>query len=184
MDAQGLTGNHPSLHHSHGQRWVSRRELSSPKTWECRTKPVGLLCHMVLGNPFHRATCPARWLASAACRRSRLPPRVPGDWAGREAGEEEASGKQPRQSGAGPPPTARPGRAHTPPSERGKARGLVANSVLAAPQGLPGRLEFLRSINYVLQIKIATQRTEDIKNSSTYSPLLRVLWERVRQLHS
>lgn len=51
--------------------------------------------------------------------------------------------------------------------EEGQRAG--GNSVLAAPQGLLGRLEFLRSINYVLQIKIVTWRTEAIKNSSTYS---------------
>lgn len=135
----------------------------------CRTKPVGPPCRTVLGNPLDGAMWPAWWLARAAPHHSRLPPRVPGDWGGREAGEEETSGKQPRWSGAGPPHTACPGRACAPASERRKARGLVANSILAAPQGVLGRLEFLSSVNYVLQIKIAARRTEDIKNSSTYS---------------
>lgn len=36
-------------------------------------------------------------------------------------------------------------------------------------QGLPGRLEFPRSVNYVLQIKITTPMTENTKNSSAYS---------------
>lgn len=54
------------------------------------------------------------------------------------------------------------------------------HSVLAATQVLPGQL-FPRSINCVLQIKIAIPMSENIKNSSADSVLLRALWERVRR---
>ena len=99
----------------------------------------------------------------------------PWGWDGREAEEEEASGKQPRWSGL-----PRPGRVLV--SQRGGGPEGRWQTVLAAPQGLPGRLKFLSSINYVLQIKIATQRT--LKIALLTQPLLGVLWERVCQLDS
>lgn len=48
------------------------------------------------------------------------------------------------------------------------------------PLGVPGQLEFLRSINF-LRVKSTTPMTEDIKIALLTQSHLRVLWESVRQ---
>lgn len=63
-----------------------RRGCLHPKACECRTKPTGPPCRTVLGNPLDGATWPAWWLASAAPRRSRLPPESLGTGAGGRQG--------------------------------------------------------------------------------------------------
>lgn len=66
------------------------------------------------------------------------------------------------------PHTACPGRAAFPLQGKGGPE-LVQNLSWQLPRDSQGRLKFRRSINYVLQIKIVTPVTENIRNSSAES---------------